>query len=198
MGPSLNQINFDYLKENNMITFGVNDICKLFTPNYCVYLDNFNDKVEERIEWFKKINSKYIFAPRTDDRKYEFSEWIKIEYEFLRYNADKNKNSSIKDIHSRNKVFVGISSVIAAISISIYMGFKNIGIIGFDFNGDRFLNKGLGNHPLCSNNYIEKIENICKVINEYCKETNINLKNVSNISKINSFEKEDYETWLHQ
>jgi len=139
-GPSLNQLTKSQLaKLKNEIIFGVNsyykiEILKEIIPKYYSLFDNLY--WEEEKDFFKSILQKYIKETPiflTDYRAWFLLNKLGIcdKSMFLfakKYPINEINNDPTKNMH------IGMNVVCSTILIAIYMGFKEIFLLGCDYN----------------------------------------------------------------
>ena len=140
-GPTLNELTeMQVEKLKNETTFGLNglflvDKVKTITPKYYTLVDD----VFWRDKWnysFKDIHTIYkeekpIFI--TDYRSQRLISKIKLEEETIFLHCMKYPVNRVSDDISKNMV-VGINVVCYTIYVAIYMGFKEIYLLGNDYN----------------------------------------------------------------
>lgn len=139
-GPSLNLVNFDELE--NFITFGVNGIFYKtdelgFIPDYyvvedtAVMVDNL-EKIKEyrgkKASFFPTLYKKYF----TDKKDRYFFKMDRRFYEPSSYGFEVPQFS--RDCNAR--IFCNQSVTFINLQLAIYMGFKNILLVGMDHNYD--------------------------------------------------------------
>ena len=176
---------------NDYFIIGVNDINKL---NIHIDILLLVDKKEifltdkkftkeyniSRVLDIEKTNCKYVVLADNswnfyDDKKYLFT---------LKDNINKKKHIDIYE----DALDYGYDSPTVACLLAITLGFKNIGIIGVDFTDNHFFIVD-GTHTLVKNNYLQQINSCYNIINEYCKNNDIKLYNLSQGSKIDTIDK---------
>ncbi|GFH41879.1 hypothetical protein Hs30E_04300 [Lactococcus hodotermopsidis] len=138
-GPSLT---YDDLKKiENEYTFGMNSLVlgyddNEFRPTFYGIQDRFVfEKVKEKlIEYY--ANSKNVFLPDTfDDNDFISKNWIKFPYDTYYHMADfhkKNYHAKFSD-NALYKVYDGYTITYSLVELAVYMGFKEIIFLGFDF-----------------------------------------------------------------
>lgn len=170
LGKSIDSLKKDIA--DKYICIGINDIYRYgFTPKYMVlldYLKRYSDygNLQKKIECIANSKSEYCFTQFPFD--FEYAKNIKIPIENL-------SNHNANDIMNRGNLFAYHTSTITAISLAIYMGFKQIGIIGFDL-----LDHAMEKDSSTINKYCEKI-------NEYCRTIGVEILNLSKDSLITAF-----------
>ena len=176
---------------NDYFIIGVNDINKL---NIHIDILLLVDKKEifltdkkftkeynmTRVLDIEKTNCTYVVLT---DNKWNFDDNKKYLFT-LKENINKKKHIDIYE----DMLDYGYDSPTVACILAITLGFKNIGIIGVDFTDNHFFATD-GEHPLVRNNYLPKINSCYNIINEYCKNNDIKLYNLSQNSKIDTIDK---------
>jgi len=176
---------------NDYFIIGVNDINKL---NIHIDILLLVDKKEifltdkkftkeyniSRVLDIEKTNCTYVVLT---DNKWNFDDNKKYLFT-LKENINKKKHIDIYE----DALDYGYDSPTVACILAITLGFKNIGIIGVDFTDNHFFATD-GEHPLVRNNYLPKINSCYNIINEYCKNNDIKLYNLSQDSKIDTIDK---------
>lgn len=172
LGKSIDSLKKDIAEQ--YICIGINDIYRYkFTPKYMVlldYLKRYSDygNLQKKIECIAHSKSEYCFTQFPFD--FAYTRNIKIPIENLsKHNAN--------DIMNRNHLFSYHTSTITAISLAIYMGFKQIGVIGFDLIGHAMANDS------------DNINEYCQKINEYSRTVGVEILNLSKDSLITAFNK---------
>ena len=178
---------------NNYFIIGVNDINKLNIPIDILLLVDKKEKFltdkkfskeynMTRITDIEKTNCKYIVLT---DNSWNFDDNKKYLF-ILKDNINKKKHIDIYE----NAIDYGYDSPTVACLLAITLGFKNINIIGVDFTDNHFFIDD-GTHTLVKNNYLAKINSCYNIINEYCKNNNITINNLSPYSNITAINKID-------
>ncbi len=157
----------------DFITIGVNDIGRLFCPNYLVILNNKNGFKGDRWGYVQKSEAPVIFTQlKTLDLIH------KNNLVFLKLGKFGNINLDDKESvdYTNNSPYVGVL-------IAYHLGAKKIGMIGVDFTHDHFFSKS-GRHPLTGR--------LTKMVQEYgrlysaLKEKEVEFYNLSSESLITS------------
>lgn len=157
---------------NNYITIGVNDIGRLFTPNYLVVLNVRNGFKGDRWNYIENSEAEVIFT-QLNPKKLNIKRKGNIVNIKLGKHGGTGKDYKVD--HTSNSPYV-------AVIIASHMGAKRIGIIGVDFTDEHFFEK-TGKHPLL-NRGIQAIRNEYKKLYEDLKDRNIELFNLSKVSQI--------------
>jgi hypothetical protein len=151
------------------ITIGVNDIQRLFSPNYLVVV---NDKVsfsQQRWSFIESTQAQVIF---THLRGMKVDDARKCVITLGRYGACELDKPAID--YTSNSPYI-------AVILAYKMGAKNIGLLGVDFTPNHFFAK-TGDHPLSkkagtiSNEYVQ--------LHRALANKNVGFYNLSPVSKI--------------
>jgi hypothetical protein len=157
------------------ITIGVNDLSRLFTPNYLVVLNEKSSFEEDRWKWIESSTCPHVF---TQFKNLEIKEENKVVLKIGRYRGIDIGGETVD--HTSNSTYV--SCIIAA-----YMGAKKIGLIGVDFTPNHFFAQ-TGEHGLSKR--IDETNSEYKLLRQAMNEKGIELVNLSEISKITTLPKE--------
>lgn len=160
------------------ITIGVNDLSRLFTPNYLVVLNDKSSFIHDkgdRWKWIEETKSPHIF---THIRNLAVNEEKRVMLQLGRYGGtDLNKDAVD---YTSNSTYV-------ACIIAAYMGASKIGLLGVDFTLNHFFAE-TGEHTLS-----KRVNNISQ---EYAKlkealgVKGVEIVNLSEISRITSLPKQ--------
>lgn len=204
-GPSLTVEDLDKL--GNEITFASNRIFNIFEktkwrPTYYLAVDS--DFIKYNYETIKNIHSEYIFLsniyqiPPNDKSK-------NVVYinEYAKFPVNKWNDTSSFISEDVSKVFsIGYTVTFTAIQLALYMGFKEIYLLGVDFNysvvrdskgrvkkndniEDYFDGKKYRSSVLNYNSVLHAYE----VANQYCRNHNAKIYNATRYGKLEVFEK---------
>lgn len=159
------------------VTIGVNDLSRLFNPNYLVVLNDKTSFEADRWKWIESSTSPHIF---THIKTLAIKEEQKVLLQLGRYAAKTVELYKDSVDYTSNSTFV--ACVIAA-----YMGASKIGILGVDFTANHFFAQS-GEHTLSKKiNVINQEYEMFK--NVFCKDGR-EIVNLSEISKITSLTKQ--------
>jgi len=139
-GPSLNKLTeLQIEKLRNETTFGVNalfraDIVKSITPKYYSMIDDIFWR-DKSFYSFGDVHNVYDDKPIfiTDYRSQRLISKLKLEKETIFLHCMKYPINKVSDDISKNMV-VGINVVSYTIYVAIYLGFKEIYLLGSDYN----------------------------------------------------------------
>lgn len=208
-GPSLTAEDLDKLKDE--ITFAANRIYNIFAktkwrPTYYIAVDS--DFIKYNYEMIKSIQSEYIFLsniyqiPLNDKPK-------NIVYinEYAKFPINKWNDTSAFVSEDVSRFFsIGYTVTFTAIQLALYMGVKEIYLLGVDFNysnirdskgriikndsiEDYFDGKKYHSSVLNYNSALHAYEAAAK----YCENQNIRICNATRGGKLNVFKKVNFE-----
>lgn len=151
------------------IIIGVNDIGRLFTPNYLVVLNDKHSFNQDRWSWIQTSAAEYCFTQFANlDTKSK-----KIQLKLGKYG---------EPIINENMVGYTSNSPYVACVIAAFMGATKIGLLGVDFTDNHFFDK-TGTHNL--NRRLPQITKEYDDMFLYFKSIGIEFVNLSPISKLN-------------
>lgn len=207
-GPSLNVEDLNLLGLNKEITFGTNRIFNIFDKTawrptyYCiqdfVLINNIKDKINkvECKEKFIAINAKWAYNLDFNDVNYFY---LNTE----RYYPNLPKFS--EDISEQ--IYEGFTVTYGAIQLAIYMGFKEIYLLGVDHNysihinnkGEKIKDEKVKDYFSNDSNKDMNLPNLenstlaYMKAREYCDKNNIKIYNATRGGKLDVFERIDFE-----
>ena len=216
-GPSLNKINFDLLKSVKTISFNSIFLKKEFKP--FIYMVEDGAVARENYKTINKYKSEYRFFPKCyksfldyDENTYFFNmnrgmyEETSTNYNMPRFSGDFSKRG-----------YCGQSVTIMSLQLAFFMGFKDIGLIGMDFNyvipkdtiidGHNYLSQGEDPNHFHSNYFgagktwhdpklenVKKSYELAKIIFE---SDNRNIVNCTIGGKLEVFQRKSLENFLN-
>ena len=116
------------------ITIGVNDISRLFKPDYLVILDPPCDANSDRWPWIKNAKAAYCFTQLRD---------LDVAPKIIPITLGRFEGT---DFESPAVDYTTNSPYVACI-IAAYMGASEIGLLGVDFTDHHFFEQS-GKHPI--------------------------------------------------
>lgn len=225
-GPSLRYEDLELIKKE--YTFGCNSIYALFEksdwrPTYYVYLDRMgiNEKGQD-FEWVKNISKEcpYSFFP-IDSCMHKYKGQFDNFY-FFQTDSAKNRNTGRPFFSDQcdKKIYSATTVTYVMIQMAVYMGFKEIYLLGIDFtfSEERYVDGTIVRNGEVVNHFkdIEKEEknykNISKVYNtpyyatidiqkmgyevanEYARKNGIKIYNATRGGKLEVFDRVDFDT----
>jgi hypothetical protein len=169
-GESLNELS----QPDNFLTIGVNDVGRLFQPNYLVVLNPRNQFSGDRFRYVESSRAEYLFTqldlgiPHPNIVKFRLGAYAGTDFS----NPDTLS-------YTQNSPYV-------ALCLAIHMGAKQIGLIGVDFTNNHFFAK-TGTHPL--NGQFATIDGQYRKLAEAVRARGIEIVNLSSISRLRAFPK---------
>ncbi len=169
-GVSLSQLT----RPQDFVTIGVNDVGRLFQPNYLVVLNPRAQFSRDRFQYVEQSGASAIFTQLN----------LGVTHpNIVRFRLGRRGGVDVADPdtlpYTRNSPYV-------AACLAMYMGAKRIGIIGVDFTRDHFFAK-TGTHVL--ERELSVIDNEYKRLYEACAAQDIELFNLSDVSRLTAMPK---------
>lgn len=198
-GPSLQIADVEKLRDNCEITMSINYIYRLFDetdwrPDYYVisdgtmmreyekasiYIKNFDDVI-------KFFSDSYLefWENSVDDTYYGYS--VEYNSEGIRFSSDCSET-----------VYSGKTVIYICLQIAVYMGFKEIYLLGCDFD----YTSGNGSHFYTDQNYIvdfdyEFVQKAYLEARKYAEQHGIKIYNATRGGKLEVFERRDFDKLL--
>lgn len=191
LGPSLLTVN---LASINCYTIGVNDIEKLYLPNYLVVTEKETIKKNFPKDSPEDKKNKIILASKAD---YIFSvHELPFQSERIVRIPERRFKENLNKIYNENGLFRLRKSSTTALSLALYMGFSQIGIIGFDLRGDRAMFNETNNVSM-KPEWFSEMNQFMKKVYEWGLSRNQEIYNLSEISLINAFPKMNYQDFMN-
>jgi hypothetical protein len=205
-GPSLKDVNPEYLK--NEIIFGVNflqrsDFMKYITPTYyCLYDNIFHttakESTKEIIEQFP--NTTFFLRTNAFDAVKEFN--IKNNNIYYQY-CNLYQYDNYINVDMANNMTAPFNVVLGCIQTAIYMGFKEIYLLGCDFNSfaslkvEHCYDKDNAPDRQMSIGFELKFYSMVSyhhyALSKYAKENKIRIINLTPNSLLDAYERRDLE-----
>jgi len=154
---------------------GVNDLSRLFVPNYLVVLNDKTSFPAERWKWIGETTCPHIF---THIKGLAVTEEQRVVVQLGRYGGH--------DLEKEAVDYTSNSTYVACI-IAAYMGASKIGLLGVDFTPNHFFQKS-GEHSLARK--VNTINQEYGVLRDTLNKKGIEFVNLSEISRINSIPKQ--------
>jgi len=154
-------------------TIGVNAFEWMYdlTPFYSVFSDKIDMPVETDEHYAKHkaiLNNYSMYSFTHNDNDFRFS--MPVGYRFQDVKSD-----DLDKMLNRNLLPSCVTTTEIAIGLALYMGFKNIGIIGFDL------------YDYIAHTHSEIINQGCDIFQEHAKRKGVNIWNLSEHSAVTSF-----------
>lgn len=156
----------------NLVSIGVNDVGRWFTPTYLMVVNPVEDFALERYASIQASKAQAVFSPF--NLKLDFAP--QVTFELLDYGG-----TSFTDLRglpfTRNSPYV-------AICLAAFMGAKRIGVLGVDFTQHHFF-AATGTHPLA--HQLRRMNQEYARLGEALAHRGIEVVNLSEESRITAF-----------
>ena len=176
-GPSIKQIKSYHIDQCYVI--GVNTIGDYLTPDACIMLDrtDISDSLPD------EINAKHTRMITDNPARYVFNKRpIECRHsKVIRFGTYMITMGGIDKMFVKDMLFAFNTTTITAISLAMYMGFKKIGVVGFDVSG----------HAIECN--LVGLNHACQLITDYCHLHGVEIMNLSAQSLIETIPKVSME-----
>jgi hypothetical protein len=176
-GSSLSQL----LGPQRLITIGVNDVGRLFDPDYLVVLNPRQQFTGDRFHYVEQSRAKAIFTQLD----------LGISHPHLvRFRLGRRGGTDVSDLNSlpytRNSPYL-------ALCLAVYMGARRIGLIGVDFTDNHFF-AATGRHSLAGE--FAQIDREYRQLQESCSRRGVEILNLSRESRLTAFPKIAQEDFM--
>jgi hypothetical protein len=169
-GESLN----DFTSPERYITIGVNDVGRKFQPNYLVVVNPRHQFSDDRFRYVETSQAEYIFTQLDLNLKWQNV----VKFRLGNFGGTDFFNPDCLD-YTNNSPYI-------ALCLAILMGAKRIGLIGVDFTDNHFFAQ-TGSHSLAPQ--FDSINEQYKILAKAAKSFDIEIYNLSKISRLTAFEK---------
>lgn len=168
-GPSLNLLS----KPNRFLTIGVNDVGRLFQPDY-LFVANVREEFEgDRFRYVEESRARAVFT---------FNQPLDIPHpRVVRAGVGRRGGTDFSDpsmLHHTG------TSPYSALCLAVHMGAVRIGLIGVDFTDNHFFG-ATGEHPLVCR--LPRINQEFRDLYDVCRERGIEVFNLSSSSRLAAF-----------
>lgn len=206
-GPSLSDVDLSFIKDE--IIFGVNflyksDIIKQIKPQYyCLYDEIFHGKnIDDTRDVFDKLPETTFFVRTKTFKNFERNGLLRNNVYFQSCNVFQH-GDYIKVDMTKNMT-APYNVVLGCIQTAIYMGFKEIYLLGCDYNSfaalkvEHFYDDKNQDAPSrhMSLGYEMKFYTMVTyhhyALEKYAKKNNIKIYNVTNNSLLDAYERKNY------
>lgn len=177
-GESLNLLR---KRQPECITIGVNDVGRLFNPDYLVVLNQKSQFARGRYIYVENSRAKAVFSHYRLSLNYARL----VQFTLGRY-AGTDTEDPYSLPYTKNSPYV-------AVCLAAYMGASEIGLLGVDFTDHHFFGQ-TGQHPLVGR--LAKIDQEYHQLVESFREKNISLVNLSPTSRLISLKKISIQKFL--
>lgn len=173
-GASLKQV----VSPEKLITIGVNDVGRLFHPDYLVILNPRSQFAGDRFKYVENSQAGAIFTQLN----------LGISHpNIVRFRLGQRGGTELRDDdclpYTRNSPYV-------ALCLAVFMGARRIGLIGVDFTNDHFFGR-TGVHPLSRE--FPQIDREYRQLYEACRRLDIEIFNLSEQSRLTALPKMPFQ-----
>lgn len=185
LGVSTNDILEHDLSE--FVTIGVNDICKVYTPDYVLTVDLPGRFSKDRLPSITETKSSYLFTQLPEWKKYSNLEIKTVLFKLGDRKLGNIDRHGVLD-YSNNSPYIGVL-------LAYQMGCAEIGLIGVDFT-ENHCHMQDGTHELMRNNRMLEIERDYSELHAALCARNCQLYNISGLSNLQAVPKMDMKKFL--
>lgn len=171
-----------FFPPKGVYTIGVNDVGRLFTPDYLVVLNSPTQFKYDRFQYIKNSQAKALFTQLKLGIPHQNVVHFKLGH---RGAAEIRDDFAVP--YTRNSPYV-------ALCLAMFMGAKKIGLIGVDFTDHHFFSN-TGKHVL--NKSLPKINQEYEQLQKIAIAKGIHVANLSTESRLDAFRKESLSEFLH-
>lgn len=181
LGESINGLGaIDFC--GKLISIGVNDIGRAFTPTYLLNVNNRNQYKGDRYSFIENTQAQYLFTHTPGEN-------LGVKIPIVAFKIDP-RTGGVEIVenrlpHFRNTPYMGVA-------LAGYMGAKRVGLIGVDFTDNHFWIKD-GPHRL--NSEFQRIDEQYGKLAAHLKQQGAEVWNLSPISRLTSLPKMSLEQW---
>jgi hypothetical protein len=165
-------------RPERFVTIGVNDVGRLFTPDYLVVVNERRQFDQERYVYVEGSQAKAIFTQ------------LDLPHErVVRFRLGQRGGTDRTDpecLHYTN------NSPYVAVNLARHLGAQRIGLIGVDFDDAHFFGR-TGRHPLAGQ--LTQIDREYGALAEACRADGVELVNLSRTSRLTSLPRASLDTW---
>jgi hypothetical protein len=178
-GSSLSKL----IAPERSITIGVNDVGRLFDPDYLVVLNPPGQFAADRFSYVRRSRAKTVFTQLD----------LEIDHpHVVRFRLGKRGSADLSDPgalpYTRNSPYV-------AIALARHMGARRIGVIGVDFTENHFF-AATGRHPLTGE--LHQIEAEYARLGASCRGAGTEVFNLSQESRLTAFPRMTQEDFFRR
>jgi hypothetical protein len=174
-GVSLRQLH----RPESFVTIGVNDVGRLFTPDYLIVVNERRQFTPERYAYVQTSQAKAVFS------QLDLAHPRAVRFRLGRRGGTGPIEGDSLD-YTNNSPYV-------AINLARYMGAARIGLIGVDFGDDHFFGS-TGRHPLAGQ--LAQIDREYGALGAACCDEGTELVNLSPVSRLTSLPRASLDVWL--
>ena len=156
------------------ITIGVNDVGRLFQPDYLVVLNSRQQFQADRFRYVEQSRATAIFTQLELGINHPHI----VRFKLGRFAGSEFADPDALD-YSRNSPYL-------AVCLAVHMGATRIGLIGVDFTDHHFFG-ATGRHPLMAD--FSRIDREYTALHNACRARGIELLNLSHLSRLTALPK---------
>ena len=173
-GASLKQLQ----RPERFVTIGVNDVGRLFTPDYLIVVNERRQFTPERYVHVEQSQAKAVFS------QLELAHPRAVRFKLGRRGGTDRPDADT--LHYAN------NSPYVAVNLARHMGAARIGLIGVDFADDHFFSV-TGRHPLAGQ--LPQIDREYAALAAACRTEGVALVNLSPMSRLQCLPRMAIEDW---
>jgi hypothetical protein len=174
-GASLRQLR----RPERFVTIGVNDVGRLFTPDYLVVVNERRQFTQDRYVHVEQSQAKAVFS------QFDLTHPRAVRFRLGSRGGTARRDADRLD-YTNNSPYV-------AVNLARHMGAARIGLIGVDFDDDHFFGC-TGRHPLAGQ--LAQIDQEYASLSAACRAEGIELVNLSPSSRLTSLPRATPDGWL--
>lgn len=161
----------DFEPVKGVFTIGVNDICRKFTPNILLLVDEKSRfKSKERIDMIEASDCIHVVS----DNAWHFSKGRTYKFNI-------GGRGSFRHFDDKNTIDSGWDSPYMAVMLAAKLGFKDIDVIGVDYCDNHFYAED-GAHNLMPR--LQEVDEYYKKLVEFLSSKGVKVHNISSVSKL--------------
>ena len=169
---------------SHLVTIGVNDVDRVFVPNYVVTLDEYKTFEIGRAETIMRTKAERIFTHIKDWEKSGKAVMFAL-----------GRKGTLLNLNNPGVLDISCNSPYVAMILAYQMGCTSIGVIGLDFTDNHCYAKD-GAHILVRANRMPEIEQDFKRLSDAMLAAGRGLWNLSDTSILKALPKYDFEKFI--
>ena len=176
-GSSLSRV----VAPERLVTIGVNDVGRLFHPDYLVVLNPRQQFSGDRFRYVEQSRARAVFS----QLELGISHPHQVRLRLGRRGGTDFSDPTVLP-HTRNSPY-------PALCLAVHMGARRIGLIGVDFTDHHFF-AATGRHPLAGE--FAQIDAEYRQLQQSCCRRDIEIFNLSAESRLTAFPKQTYDDFM--
>jgi hypothetical protein len=165
-----------------VVTIGVNDIGRLFHPDYLVVVNPRSQFTGDRFRYVETSQAGHVFT--------QYDELHRVHPHVVAFRLGKFGGTDFGD---PNVLHFTQNSPYVALCLAVHMGARRIGLIGVDFTDHHFFAR-TGRHPLTGQ--LATIDAQYRRLNESLQALGVEVVNLSRTSRLGAFPKMAVDEFL--